>query len=81
MMRVDRRGTGSSEGIETDESPPQERRDLVGLIAWCTGATVVDGPGRRVRHALGIHVAPGRGAASTRVGGVGAISSSDARSR
>ena len=68
LMRVDRRGTGSSEGIAIDESPAQERRDLVGLIAWCTGATAVDGPRRRVWHALGIRGAPGRGAASTRVG-------------
>jgi uncharacterized protein len=35
VVRADVRGTGSSEGIATDEYPPQERRDLVRLIAWC----------------------------------------------
>jgi predicted acyl esterase len=35
VVRVDVRGTGSSEGIATDEYPPQEQRDLVRLIAWC----------------------------------------------
>jgi predicted acyl esterase len=35
VVRVDVRGTGSSEGIATDEYPVQEQRDLVRLIAWC----------------------------------------------
>ena len=35
VVRVDVRGTGSSEGIATDEYPEQEQRDLVRLIAWC----------------------------------------------
>src|SRR3954451_4527242 len=44
VVRVDVRGTGSSEGIGTDESPVQEQRDLNEVIAWiasrpwCTGA-------------------------------------------
>jgi putative CocE/NonD family hydrolase len=43
VARVDLRGTGSSEGIATDEYPPQEQADLVEAIAWlaaqewCTG--------------------------------------------
>ncbi|HZB79172.1 MAG TPA: CocE/NonD family hydrolase, partial [Actinomycetota bacterium] len=41
--RVDLRGTGSSDGIATDEYPIQEQRDLCEVIAWiasqewCTG--------------------------------------------
>jgi uncharacterized protein len=35
VVRADVRGTGSSEGIATDEYPPQEQRDLVRLTAWC----------------------------------------------
>ena len=35
VVRVDVRGTGSSEGIATDEYPVEEQRDLVRLIAWC----------------------------------------------
>jgi hypothetical protein len=35
VVRVDVRGTGSSEGIATDEYPLQEQRDLVRLVAWC----------------------------------------------
>src|SRR3954447_26163079 len=35
VVRADVRGTGSSEGIATDEYPEQEQRDLVELIAWC----------------------------------------------
>ncbi|HEY5013139.1 MAG TPA: CocE/NonD family hydrolase [Acidimicrobiia bacterium] len=35
IVRVDVRGTGSSEGVATDEYPVQEQRDLVRLIAWC----------------------------------------------
>ena len=44
VVRVDVRGTGSSEGIATDEYPVQEQRDLNEVIAWiagqpwCTGA-------------------------------------------
>src|SRR4051812_29391820 len=44
VVRVDVRGTGSSEGIGTDEYPVQEQRDLNEVIAWiasrpwCTGA-------------------------------------------
>ncbi len=34
VARVDLRGTGSSEGIATDEYPPQEQADLVEVIAW-----------------------------------------------
>jgi hypothetical protein len=35
IVRVDVRGTGSSEGIAIDEYPEHEQRDLVRLIAWC----------------------------------------------
>jgi hypothetical protein len=34
VCRLDLRGTGSSEGIATDEYPPQEQRDLHEVIAW-----------------------------------------------
>ncbi len=34
VARVDLRGTGSSEGLATDEYPPQEQADLVEVIAW-----------------------------------------------
>ena len=43
VCRLDLRGTGSSEGIATDEYPPQEQADLCEVIAWlaaqqwCTG--------------------------------------------
>jgi predicted acyl esterase len=43
VCRVDVRGTGSSEGIATDEYPAEERTDLVTVIdwlatqTWCTG--------------------------------------------
>ncbi|HEX8132066.1 MAG TPA: CocE/NonD family hydrolase [Actinomycetes bacterium] len=44
VARVDLRGTGSSEGVATDEYPPQEQADLCRVIArlaaqpWSTGA-------------------------------------------
>jgi putative CocE/NonD family hydrolase len=34
VARVDLRGTGSSEGIATDEYPPREQADLAEVIAW-----------------------------------------------
>ncbi|MET1050950.1 MAG: CocE/NonD family hydrolase, partial [Acidimicrobiales bacterium] len=34
VARVDVRGTGSSEGIATDEYPPEEQTDLAEVIAW-----------------------------------------------
>ena len=43
VARVDLRGTGSSEGLATDEYPASEQRDLCEVIAWlaaqdfCTG--------------------------------------------
>lgn len=43
VARVDLRGTGSSEGLATDEYPHSEQRDLCEVIAWladqdfCTG--------------------------------------------
>lgn len=37
VARVDLRGTGSSEGIATDEYPPSEQRDLCEVIAWLAG--------------------------------------------
>ncbi len=36
-VRVDLRGTGSSEGIASDEYPAQEQADLVEVIAWLAG--------------------------------------------
>jgi uncharacterized protein len=44
VCRVDVRGTGSSDGLATDEYPVQEQEDLAELIgwladqAWCSGA-------------------------------------------
>ncbi len=44
VCRVDVRGTGSSDGLATDEYPEREQRDLAELIqwladqAWCSGA-------------------------------------------
>ena len=44
VCRLDVRGTGSSEGVATDEYPPQEAHDLCEVIAWlaaqewCTGS-------------------------------------------
>jgi uncharacterized protein len=44
VVRLDVRGTGSSEGIATDEYPPEEINDLSDVIAWiaeqpwCTGS-------------------------------------------
>jgi predicted acyl esterase len=44
VARVDVRGTGSSDGIATDEYPESEQRDLAELIGWladqpwCTGS-------------------------------------------
>lgn len=44
VCRVDVRGTGSSQGLATDEYPVQERRDICEVIAWladqdwCTGS-------------------------------------------
>lgn len=37
VARVDVRGTGSSDGLATDEYPAQEQRDLCGVIAWLAG--------------------------------------------
>jgi predicted acyl esterase len=34
VARVDLRGTGSSEGVATDEYPPQEQADLCQVIDW-----------------------------------------------
>ena len=34
MARVDLRGTGSSEGVATDEYPASEQADLCQVIAW-----------------------------------------------
>ena len=44
VARVDLRGTGSSDGLATDEYPEQELRDMADVIAWlaeqpwCSGA-------------------------------------------
>src|SRR2546428_8918407 len=43
VCRVHVRGTGSSEGVATDEDPPEEQKDMGEVIAWlaeqewCTG--------------------------------------------
>src|SRR4030095_9831789 len=37
VCRLDLRGTGSSEGIATDEYPVREQDDLVAAIAWLAG--------------------------------------------
>jgi uncharacterized protein len=37
VCRLDVRGTGSSEGIATDEYPATERTDLAAVIAWLAG--------------------------------------------
>ena len=37
VARVDLRGTGSSEGIATDEYPASEQRDLCEVIEWLAG--------------------------------------------
>jgi len=37
VARVDLRGTGSSEGVATDEYPASERRDLCEVIDWLAG--------------------------------------------
>jgi putative CocE/NonD family hydrolase len=37
VARVDLRGTGSSDGVATDEYPAQEQRDLCEVIAWLAG--------------------------------------------
>jgi hypothetical protein len=38
VARVDLRGTGSSEGLAGDEYPPEERADLLEVIAWLAAA-------------------------------------------
>ncbi len=35
VLRVDVRGTGSSDGVAVDEYPPSEVDDLASVIAWC----------------------------------------------
>jgi uncharacterized protein len=37
VARVDLRGTGSSEGVATDEYPASEQADLCQLIGWLAG--------------------------------------------
>lgn len=43
VCRLDLRGTGSSSGDATDEYPPEERRDLVAVIAWLADQRWCDG--------------------------------------
>ena len=43
VCRVDLRGTGSSEGVATDEYPPEEQRDLHAVIAWLAAQEWCDG--------------------------------------
>ena len=69
VARLDLRGTGASEGIATDEYPPEEQTDLAAVIAWLADSRVVQRQGRDVRHlVLGLQLAAGRrrAAAGTR---------------
>ena len=43
VARLDVRGTGSSEGIATDEYPAIEQRDLVAVIGWLAEQSWCDG--------------------------------------
>lgn len=43
VCRLDLRGTGSSSGDATDEYPPEERLDLVEVIAWLAAQDWCDG--------------------------------------
>jgi uncharacterized protein len=43
VCRLDLRGTGSSEGITTDEYPESEQRDLFEVIAWLAAEPWCDG--------------------------------------
>jgi uncharacterized protein len=43
VARVDLRGTGSSEGVATDEYPAVEQRDIVTVLAWLAGQDWCDG--------------------------------------
>jgi len=43
VCRLDLRGTGSSEGIATDEYPRREQDDLVAVIAWLAAQDWCDG--------------------------------------
>jgi predicted acyl esterase len=43
VVRVDVRGTGSSDGVATDEYPEQEQRDLCAVIAWIAAQPWCDG--------------------------------------
>ena len=52
VARIDLRGTGSSEGLATDEYPEQEQRDLLEAIAWLASRRVVQRRGRHVRGLL-----------------------------
>jgi putative CocE/NonD family hydrolase len=53
VARVDLRGTGSSEGVATDEYPASEQADLCRVIGWLaeqpwsTGAVGCTGPATR----------------------------------
>ena len=52
VARVDLRGTGSSDGIATDEYPPQEQVDLRDVDRVARGPGVVDRARRHVRHVV-----------------------------
>jgi putative CocE/NonD family hydrolase len=43
VCRVDLRGTGSSQGVATDEYPPAEQADLTAVIAWLAAREWCDG--------------------------------------
>ena len=67
VARVDLRGTGSSEGLATDEYPPQEQADLVEVDRLARRAGLVHGPGRHVRHVvLRVQLDPARDRAAAR---------------
>ena len=82
MCRLDLRGTGSSEGIATDEYTPQEQHDICRVIAWLAAAGLVQRHGRDVRHlVVGLQLAPDRLRAPTRAQGDRAIYATDDRYR
>ena len=43
VARLDLRGTGASEGIATDEYPPEEQTDIAAVIAWLADSTWCNG--------------------------------------
>ena len=70
VCRLDLRGTGSSEGVATDEYPAREQDDLVQVISLARGTAVVLRQCRNVGYlVLGVQLAPGRDAPPARAQG------------